>query len=785
MEHLHLTGRVLPVGARLMIRHDFVSAEKKPLEVVYCFVLPRDAALRRFRVVTAQGSVTSRLEPTEKAIKEYEKGIEDGALSTLARTYRDGMVNLNVGNIRPGERVSVHLELGCGVETRDNGYRFRFPFTVAPVYHSAARMVEVAPGEGEIELPDDEFGDVLLPPWREDAKGLHGVSFDLSVAAAGDLKSVGSPSLPVRVQLLPEGRCRVGSGAGNVHPDGDLVLDVETDSSHAEIFGGVDRNGRSRYALVVPSAEFGVSSDAPRRVVFVLDRSGSMQGIDIEQARRALQACLAALAPEDQFDIVAFDSEVEIFRGALVAANTKNRESARRFVDMIDARGGTELLPAALRAADILGAEGGDVFLLTDGQVGGTETIISKASAAEVRIHCLGIGVASQDRFLTLLARETGGTSRFVTPGERVDMEALALFAGAGHPVARDLHLTSSADSAPRSRPDLVSRVFSTSPLVAFLESDAPWVEPLSLEWTGDDGAKTMDLQPVDRGTAEAEVIRLLQGSRVITDLEARLVEPEPWRARRGKVEERTTSRLRQRLEDAGREFQLANRCLSLVAVFHREGDVKGELPETRVVPVAMPRDTEFQAYFSHFYDIGGADLRRVAGMPARRNASAPKARRESLDALYDIEVPVFFRRDSSALSRQIGELHNYSPSGPMDILVTLAGLLESDGGVPGKTLLDRIAGSLLLLLAFREQGHTDQTGFRLHIQRLRAFVDQHLDEAQTLSGFAVACDMAGGTIPLRGDTWLTLARGVLLDHKPVNKAWKEAEKLLHKAEAK
>ena len=50
MQRLWLTGRVYPVGAHLVVKHEFVSSEEQPLEVVYSFMLPRDTAMRRFRV---------------------------------------------------------------------------------------------------------------------------------------------------------------------------------------------------------------------------------------------------------------------------------------------------------------------------------------------------------------------------------------------------------------------------------------------------------------------------------------------------------------------------------------------------------------------------------------------------------------------------------------------------------------------------------------------------------------------------------------------------------------
>jgi Ca-activated chloride channel homolog len=135
MQRLWLAGQVLPAGARLAVEHVFRSEEDRALEVIYSFPLPRDAALRRFRITGKGFEAHSELKATEAAVKAYEEGIAQGSLSTLARQYGDGVVNLTVGNIRPKETVTVHLEILCGVELRDDGFRFRFPFTLAPAYH--------------------------------------------------------------------------------------------------------------------------------------------------------------------------------------------------------------------------------------------------------------------------------------------------------------------------------------------------------------------------------------------------------------------------------------------------------------------------------------------------------------------------------------------------------------------------------------------------------------------------------------------------------------------------
>ena len=362
--------------------------------------------------------------PRADAAKKFEDGIAAGSLSALAQQYRDGVVNLTVGNIRPGEQVIVHLEILAGVELRDDGFRFRFPFTLAPAYHSRMRAAQVD-GEGEMELPPDEFGDVILPRYRQDASGLHEIGFDLAISHTVPIDEIGSPSHSIRVK---QNGTRVALAAAKDVPNRDLVLDIRYSGTEYQVLSGPGEDGKRDFAAVIPSTAFGQHAIAPRRTVILLDRSGSMQGEPLTQARNAIEACLATLTDEDQFGLVAFDNETESMGSGLLAGTRENRDRARTFLSGIDARGGTELFAGVTAAATILGGAG-EIMIVTDGQVSGTEEILERAHATGVRLSCLGIGSASQDRFLSLLARATGGVSRFVTPRERVDLAAVDLFA--------------------------------------------------------------------------------------------------------------------------------------------------------------------------------------------------------------------------------------------------------------------------------------------------------------------------------------------------------------------
>ena len=69
------------------------------------------------------------------------------------------------------------------------------------------RVAALDSGTGELELPEDEFGDLLLPPFKKDATDLHEVGFNLSILMPADISEIRSPSHAISVRTVdPAGR---------------------------------------------------------------------------------------------------------------------------------------------------------------------------------------------------------------------------------------------------------------------------------------------------------------------------------------------------------------------------------------------------------------------------------------------------------------------------------------------------------------------------------------------------------------------------------------------------
>lgn len=470
-----------------------------------------------------------------------------------------------------------------------------------------------------------------------------------------------------------------------------------------------------------------------------------MRGEPIAQARKAIDACLGALSETDSFGLVAFGSDVSTFQPALVFGTRDLREKAHDFLMREHPCGGTDLTRGLLEAAKLFAGGGGDILILTDGQVGGTEAILADAREAGVRLHCMGIGSASQDRFLTLLARETRGVSRFVTPRERVDVPAVDLFASMGRPVASGLKAEGNIQPQPP------SSVFSGSPVLLFGEcAGEAGADRIEMSWTG--GSLTL---PIDVSESDmAQTLWLLQGSRLITDWESRY----PSEHAMAPLEKRKQNRVAMRLLELSQTYGLASREMSLVAVVTRPGDRPGELPQTRIVPVGMAQDTLFGAFFGMSFLSDVMSRRPSGAMKQTASGSiSPGFLRSEMKSMPETSLirRLFASRNAAVLPAD----NIRRPNTPDDILIDIASRLESDGGMPGKNLEARAIATVIALLAFLSQGHTLTSGaFRSHVGRLAAFLEtvKSLSSERQKIAAAVIQLTRKGRAP--AGEWITLA---------------------------
>ncbi|XP_023530597.1 uncharacterized protein LOC111793097 [Cucurbita pepo subsp. pepo] len=154
-----------------------------------------------------------------------------------------------------------------------------------------------------------------------------------------------------------------------------------------------------------------------KKIVFVVDISGSMQGKALDDVKNVLSTALSKLHPEDMFNIIAFNDEVRRYSASMEMATEDAVERASQWINMnFIAGGGTDILLPLTMATEMLNDGGSDgsvpiIFLVTDGAVENERHIcdvmrknLTGKQSVHPRIYTFGIGIFCNYYFLRMLA---------------------------------------------------------------------------------------------------------------------------------------------------------------------------------------------------------------------------------------------------------------------------------------------------------------------------------------------------------------------------------------------
>lgn len=188
---------------------------------------------------------------------------------------------------------------------------------------------------------------------------------------------------------------------------------------------------RGHFLAVLEPGEVTPGEISQKTFTFIIDRSGSMAGNKIREAKQAAIYCIEHLQPGDFFNLISFASEVTQWQGEPLQVNPTNIASASEYINSIIAEGSTNLNGAMLAA---LNQEMGDntanqILLLSDGYpTAGVTSVpailqnISEANDQDVSIFTVGVGPIGNYgegglEFLQLIAYENNGLPLHIVPG--------------------------------------------------------------------------------------------------------------------------------------------------------------------------------------------------------------------------------------------------------------------------------------------------------------------------------------------------------------------------------
>lgn len=450
--------------ARTVVTQTWQNPNRQPVDGLYVFPLPEDAAVTDMRLEVGDRVIRGEMKRREEARQIYEQARQEGRLAGLLDQERPNVFAQRVANLMPGQSVRVVIDYDQPVRREGSAYELVFPTVVGPRFVPAS---QADPG-------------AILPPVSTSTSGSSDTGQRLSLEATIEvgmaIDRVSSPSHAVRVTRQRSGLARlVLAEDGGERLDRDVVLRWSVAARQPEVgvlaYRDPAQGNDGTFSLFVePPAAPADEVVTPRELVFVLDCSGSMRGEPLDAAKDVVRQVLATLHPGDSFQIIRFSEQASGLSPEPLANTPANVQRAMQYLDALQGGGGTMMIEG-IKAS--LGGQSDNgrmrvVAFLTDGYIGNEREIFAavRERIGQARLFSFGIGSSVNRYLLEGLAEEGRGEAAFRSPLEDAGAMVARFVNRISSPVLTDVRLSFEGlevfDIEPMPIPDL----FAGQPLV-------------------------------------------------------------------------------------------------------------------------------------------------------------------------------------------------------------------------------------------------------------------------------------------------------------------------------
>jgi len=591
LKHTDVKIEVSGFVASATVTQHYHNPFKKPIEAVYTFPLPNDAAVDDMQMIIGQRTIKGLIKRREEARKIYEQARDRGQRASLLEQERPNIFTQSVANIMPGDNITITIRYVNILRYAESHYELVFPMVVGPRYIPG----NVATGQsGTGWAPDTDIvpdaSRITPPVLKPGERTGHDIALSVKLDAGVPIQNVHSSSHVIDTQTINRHEKQIQLHQADTIPNKDFVLryDVAGKAPEMATIAHHDERGGFFTLMIQPQRTVTDAQVVPRELIFIVDTSGSMRGFPIEKSKEAMRMLIKGMRSTDTFNVVRFAGDTGTLWDKPMPYTQANIEQALRYVESFRGRGGTEMRKGILDALAQPAADGylRIAFLLTDGYVG-DEFRIFQAIEKErrgARVFSLGVG-ASVNRYLLDRAAEIGrGEAFYVRQDENSDKVIKQFFQRVDRPALAHIEID-------------------------WGNLDVTKLSPVPDLWAG---------QPIrihGRYTKGGEETIVVRGQLANQAYEQRLRVKLPQNApaheaiasvwarqqvrqlMRQMVRAGQTKELIEKVTQLGLTFRLMTQWTSFVAVEEKVVNVDGK-PQTVVQPVEMPEGVSYEGVF-------------------------------------------------------------------------------------------------------------------------------------------------------------------------------------------
>ena len=211
---------------------------------------------------------------------------------------RANLFTTSVANVAPGELVVVEIEYLEDLRYENGRFSIRFPMTLTPRYISGQALPD-RQGSGWAADTDRVTDASLITPPQVTASADHKVTLTADINAGMPLEIIASRYHPVSVARWWSVHRVAAMVRVAMDHDFELVWRPVPSAEPRAMAFTETVEGKPYSPAHGHAAGPGRSSrlSMPRETIFIIDTSGSMHGVSISQAKRAVHLAIKALKP--------------------------------------------------------------------------------------------------------------------------------------------------------------------------------------------------------------------------------------------------------------------------------------------------------------------------------------------------------------------------------------------------------------------------------------------------------------------------------------------------------